>query len=609
MLRFLRKYNKYILAVFGTILLVTFLVGTAITSLLAGAGQANAEWATLGPDGDESLTALDLEQARRELRLLSAIGQAVPLYGNLDRPEHWFLLVREAQSAGLVGGAAASPLAQSGNALAQITQLSGENPRFILETLAKLAGVSSVIDLYMGGSPYSPQMLTTRYSDRRFKHIAQDRFHQVTAQLVVIEASAPDEPRAFTEAQLTEQMDKYAEDLPGAGEMGFGYRLPDRAKIEWLVVSADSVRAVIIDSDELNPVALRKHWRLNSARLGQPQPNADVPDAVRNDLLETLTKQKLKDISRLAHNRLLSEQRTQQQEGGPGLSFTDLALSLQETFGVSLPEYHATGGDWLWSKDLDELEGIGQATTAKFGRFPTSLGVLVMSAREFGGDDTIPIRQGVVGPPLDGPDGSIYLFRITETDPSRPPRSVDEVRDALVADLGRLEVYQELVETTAVIERQARQEGLLAVALANDTVVERARTFSTASDVALPKMIGVHEPTALTIVDRARRLPPEKPIDELTEQQRTFIVPVDDRLALLLVRLIRQRPLTEISYTQRAQSGLLQYLIMFPEAQERRTEATEAFAFEALAARHNFNFAVDTATTQPDSDQPDQPSQ
>ena len=608
MLRFLRKYNKYILAVFGTILLVTFLVGSAITSLLAGAGQANTEWATLGPDGDESLAAIDLEQARRELRLLSAIGRDVPPYGKLDRPEHWFLLVREAQSAGLVGGPYASPLAQSATGLAQVTQVSGENPRFVLETLAKLAGVSSVIDLYMGGSPYSQAPLpASRYSDRRFMHLAQDRFHQVTAQIVVLKASAPDEPRPFTEAQLTEQLDKYAEDLPGAGEMGFGYRLPDRAKIEWLVVSADSVRAVIVDSDELDPVALRKHWRSNAARFGEPQPNADVPDAVRNDLLETLTEQKLKEISRVAHNRLLSEQRTQQQDGGPGMRFTDLALSIQETFEVSLPDYHATGGSWLWLKDLAALEGIGKATTAKFGRFPTSLPVLVMSAREFGRDDTIPIRQGAVGPPLDGRDGSLYFFRITDTDPSRPPRSVDEVRDALVADLGRLEVYQELVESAAVIERQARQEGLLTLALANDTVVERASTFATVGTGALPK-IGVHEPTVQTIVERAQRLPPDKLIDELTEEQRTFVVPVEDRLALLVVRLIRQRPLTESAYTQQGR-GLLQFAIMQPEMQERRTEAVEAFAFDALAARHNFKFAVGAATTQPSSTQPDQSSQ
>ena len=256
MFRFLRKYNKYILTVFGTILMVTFLVPFAFTQFLQQRNPGGTEWATLGPDGDEKLSAVDLDRAQRELRLLSAIGQAVPLYGKLDRPEHWFLLVREAQSAGLVGGAAASRLAQSGNALAQLTQLSGENPRFILETLAKLAGVSSTIGLYMGDTPYAPQILTSRYSDRRFKHLAQDRFHQVTAQIVVLEASAPDEPRAFTEAQLTEQMDKYAEYLPGAGEMGFGYRLPDRAKIEWLVVSADSVRAIVIDSDELDPVAL-----------------------------------------------------------------------------------------------------------------------------------------------------------------------------------------------------------------------------------------------------------------------------------------------------------------------------------------------------------------
>ncbi len=149
---------------------------------------------------------------------------------------------------------------------------------------------------------------------------------------------------------------------------------------------------------------------------------------------------------------------------------------------------------------------------------------------------------------------------------------------------------------------------MLTVALANDTVVERASTFTTAGGVALPK-IGVQEATIQTIVERARRLPTDKPIDELTEEQRTFVVPIEDRLALLVVRLIRQRPLTEIAYAQQAQSGLLQLTIMLPEAQERRTEAVEAFAFDTLAARHNFKFAVDTATTQPDSDQPDQPSQ
>ena len=604
MLRFLRKYNKYILAVFGTILLVTFLAGSAVTSLLSRMGQTSSEWATLGPNGDEELTVVDLDNARRELRLLDRLGAGnvrIPLFDDLDRPEHWFLLVREAESVGLVGGATASP-----EELAVVVQLTGEDPRFILQTLAKLDGIAGLIQLYMGGS---------RYSDSRFKHIARERFHQVSAQFVVIEASSPDEPAAYTEAQLQEQMDKYAEDFPGAGEMGFGYRLPDRVKLEWLIVPADSVRAVVADSDELNPVALRKHWRRNADRLGEPQPDADVPDAVRDDLLDTLTEQRLSEISRSGYNQLRREQRTLGQSGGSsplpedweGLSFTQLAKSLQETYGVSLPEYHAAGGQWLWEKDLADLEGIGLATTTKFGQFPTGLTALVMAAKEFGGDDTIPVQRGLAGPPLEGFDGSIYFFRITDTDPSRAPRSVDEVRDAVVADLGKIDAYQDLSESTATIETQARAQGLLSIAMAYDTVVEPVRSFRWAGTVNLPK-IRVPEQTVQSIVDRARSLPANSSIDELAEEHRTFVLPVDDRLALLVVRLMSQRPLTETSYARQSQSGILQLVIMQPETEERRAEAVEAFSFDALADRYNFSLVVDPATTQADEDEQDQPS-
>ena len=42
-----------------------------------------------------------------------------------------------------------------------------------------------------------------------------------------------------------------------------------------------------------------------------------------------------------------------------------------------------------------------------------------MAAQAFEGSPTIPIQQGVAGPPLRGDDGSVYLFRIIATDPSR----------------------------------------------------------------------------------------------------------------------------------------------------------------------------------------------
>ena len=54
MFKFLRKYNKYILAVGGTLLLITFLIPFAFTNLLQGVGRGGATWATINDDRDNT---------------------------------------------------------------------------------------------------------------------------------------------------------------------------------------------------------------------------------------------------------------------------------------------------------------------------------------------------------------------------------------------------------------------------------------------------------------------------------------------------------------------------------------------------------------------------
>ena len=52
MLKFLRQYNKFLLAGFGSILLLTWLVPSAVTEFARHSGAANATWATLA-DGQK----------------------------------------------------------------------------------------------------------------------------------------------------------------------------------------------------------------------------------------------------------------------------------------------------------------------------------------------------------------------------------------------------------------------------------------------------------------------------------------------------------------------------------------------------------------------------
>ncbi|MHC4825770.1 MAG: SurA N-terminal domain-containing protein, partial [Planctomycetota bacterium] len=527
MFKFLRKYNKYILAVGGTLLLITFLIPFAFTNLLQGVGRGGATWATINDDRPEKVTVSDLARIQRELQLLQFMAPQLALQG-IDRAEYWYLLQREAAQGGFVTAAGTALQGQlDPQTLALLSGASGENVQFVAQTMAKVQGVGRMLQAYLGSD---------RYSDRRLKHRAQRMFHRATILPVVLEASAPHAPATYTDEQLLEQMNKYAEDAPGAGEMGFGYRLPNRAKLEWLVISAASVEAMIEATGQLDPVALRKHWRREyeadlakniDPRFGPPDANAPVPDAVRSDLLSTLTRGKLDEIARYANDQLRIARRGLAHRGGyqelpdgwHGLGFEDLALDIQESFGVALPEYHALGDRWLTADDLAELNGIGTASTQKFGQTPVGLAQLVMAAKAFGGSPTIPIQQDVAGPPLRGGDESVYLFRIIATDPSRPPEAVDEVRDALVADLNKLAHYRQLVDAADSIRQIAIDQGLVALAMAYDTTLSAevpASLIDTRTlfgqNVPMPTplpVIGPHEETVAAIIDRAMSLPKE----------------------------------------------------------------------------------------------------
>ncbi|MCH8152983.1 MAG: hypothetical protein IH830_11505 [Planctomycetes bacterium] len=619
MFKFLRKYNKYILAVGGTLLMITFLIPVAFQSLLPVAAQGRAAWAQVGPDGRDKVTVADLTQIQQELQLLQALP---PLrgVGTVDQPEHWYLLVREAESAGLIGGT--SSTAGMGQQIAQIASRTGQRPRLILDTLAKWDGVRRTIRLYQDA---------TKFSDRRLKHHARRAFHQVSVQLVVIEASAADNPPEFSEAQLAEQMAKHAEDLPGEGEQGFGYRLGHRAKLQWLSISADSVREVVENSDQLNPVALRKHWRLNPVQFGEPDSGGEVPDDVRRDLLDTLTKQTLDEIAKYANDQLRIKRRRLTRRGGyleladdwQDMGFEKLALDIQEKFLIALPQFHSVGDRWLEIADLAQLSGIGRATTYKFGEIPVELAELVLAARELGGSQTMLIQQDVAGPPLRGDDDSVYLFRIIDTDASRPPQSTDEVREALVADLTKLAHYQQLVGSGETLRQQAITGGLLSVAMAHETLVRRADQVSLTdpqwlelqnqfqlpfSSIPTPlPTIEVHKPTVEAIIDHALALPQDVAIRNLPKEQRTLVIPVEDRLCVLVVQLMDQFPVTDEFYASLAGAGRVQELLQNEELdQGKRTQ--DEFSFDALAARHNFVIATTQPATQPAATQPDQGS-
>lgn len=637
MFKFLRKYNKWILAVGGTLLMVVFLVPQAIQSLSQKAAVGSAVWATVG-ENDEEVPASVRVRCTRELDLLEQIGRlGVPL-AITDEPEHWYLLVREAEQAGLVGGRAGDQMKRE--MLDNIAAVVGSSPT-LNDAISKSFAVGRMIDLYQRAG---------KLSDNRVRAEAERLFHTAEGRTIVLVAEADDAPAAPTEAEIAAQFEKYRNLAPGGPDAnrdpenpdvepdfpeenvaGFGYRLPDRFRIEWLRVERDAVRALIEAGDELNDIALIKHWQRHQQAKGFPEidPNAEaVPERVRKDLLDELVAARLDAIRKFISDRLLASwRRLKAPEGyyelpddwsADRVAFPDLAQALQEEFpGLALPSYESIGDRWLTIGDVAGLEGLAGASTDKYASGLTNVETLIGSAHEFGGNPTILVQEGVAGPILaDRVDDSIVVFRITDTDPTRPPRDIDEVRDRVVADLKRQAAYQALIADMPGIEQKARDEGMLAVAIDRNADLQRLSVslyspamaqFQMQNNMplrplpnALP-IIGQSEAASETIIDHALSLPGDKPLHELDRGQRVIAVPVPEKLAVLIVELEGQRPLDRARFEQLAGSRAFQTMLVSNELLETKPSLADVFRYETMKARHNFQVKVRESDAAPEA--------
>ena len=109
--------------------------------------------------------------------------------------------------------------------VAMLAQMSSQSPDFVRSAFAKFTGVAQLVGLYQTGG---------LFSDRRLMRSAEQLLHQATVQMIVLEADGTKSKLEPTPEQIEEQFKKFQDVDPGAGEHGFGYRLPDRVKLEWL---------------------------------------------------------------------------------------------------------------------------------------------------------------------------------------------------------------------------------------------------------------------------------------------------------------------------------------------------------------------------------------
>ena len=617
MLKHIQKYNRQILVVVSSLLLVVFLAPSAVTQCSRFNAQPSTVYAVTA-DG-ASLTLGDLQDLRGELAVLELLGDSISKGLGVDKkPEHWWLLVKEARDAGMVGGMAdgratldaiAARQGVSGDQLlGSLAASARTQPQAVLQTLANLRGVERLVRMAMGSG---------RMPAARAPLGARELLTDVSCDVVPIDANAVGDAVQVappTADQLAATYEKGKSSLPGSGPGGIGYKFPDRFRVEWLLVPAGAITRSLESDPSLGAVELRKEFRRNPAAYGvaaadlapeKPLPSFEAhAPAVRAAVEGRLSKERadriaaaVREWSRMALKDVpvdagIAKLPADWKDKAPALGA--LRGELASKFSLQLPEPQAAGDAWLTVADISGNPFLGRATSDEFGQ-AMPISQMVAELRDVKPDGRLALQSGVVGPVSRTPSGDLVIWRVTEAQASHEPGSMAEVVDAVTKDATAQARYDALAAKVDAIAEMARKDGLDSVAKAYGSAVQPAPGVHLADPAVLRQyrmrfpgsmpLAGQDVDAIRAVVAKAVSLPSEPPVTAQPEADRIVVAAVPSKLAVIVARVNEVRPLTAEDFASMEQAGALSSTLM---QDEPRMDPTKAFGFEAVSKRTGF---------------------
>lgn len=652
MVKVLRKYNKWFLAVGGSLLMVTFLVGGDNNPF-----APDQEKVTVAEVMGKPVSRKELGQSSLEFDALKSYVPAVlqAQFGVLDNT-HWLLLVREAENAGLVaesrdGSEWLTELAQS-EAVAQTTaRFSSAGSQFLQQilgnrqymqgqtdellknltllrprvaashrlteeqfdhALSRLRGVARLINSYYGAA---------RLSDRMVIREARQVLDAVLADAVIIPADrVTSEVPEPTEAQLLAHFEQYQKAKPGEGEHGIGYILPERVKLEWMEVDAGIIASLV----KPDPIAVNKEFQLNRDKY--PGEFSTEKAKIEQALIKAKTEEIIAEIDRVYKARVRSATRRLEADGPLKKLPADWASqrptmealaaevhqAVEESQGLKLPAFTVTRLAERWTRidDVGSLTGIGGATLRLGTRSGSFEEILYTNSSfdpkaPFGLQTLLPFESALEA------GANRYYFCILDTKGQAAAESLDEVRPRAISDYKRLAAFEKLKAEVPQLLALTISDGLDAVAksyeqpaqgtalatgplgVIKDLRISRAnvgRAF--AQPDANTSLLDVAE-LREQVVSGAEALGVTTEPNAANTAARTSVVPLPKALAIAVVQSSTPLPMAKEDlrmFTHDVVGSLLRR-----EQRDAAPTATDPFTIEALKKRLGYKSKGDEA--------------
>ncbi len=498
----MRKYSKPMMAVLGVLLMVTFLVGYSYQSGMGGSGDAFV----VGKLNGQPLTKGKLTQARIDIRVL----RHLPALANMGLYPMWlsqrsdtraaiqfYLLLLEARASGFFPDIADINLLVKQKMLRkQIGELLA-NSNFaqpnVVQALEDLTTIDQ-LQVFIGGAcrPSAPQLA----------HFVSELGTSVKVRYARMRASdTADSMPTPGMAELQHLFSAYRTTLPwtvgratppliNGHRYPFGYRYPDRVKIEFLKFNRDAVLAKLkptikdiqaayayyqshLDDFEITPPDT------STAAAKAAKPTYKTFDQVRRKLIrrqlikrvDQMFRRMLNQAGHIADKPWSTVDINGYHKAIPRsqwVSYSTLASDLGKQYGYT--PVVGRWNHWMNAEDLAGLRGIGDATTDQAG-LSRALGLSVLAMKVHALDPhskniglLLHLQVGYDGPVLTDSHGNRYLYRVIAVNKAHNPATLAQVRSAVVHDAQLLAAYRADKKAGMALAVEAGRIGLPAAA-------------------------------------------------------------------------------------------------------------------------------------------------
>ena len=471
MMKWLRKYNKQIMGVAASFLLVVWLGGEALRS----AGRRNMDNEVIGRCKWGPITQGDHKLADFESNLQRSVGlnwQANwgRVAGKPLTTVDWILLNREADHQGIhVTQRDVRRVARanglSDTLIKQVALRRDVTPERIYAALASYFKVGRMVALYQSA---------LRITEQGVRVAARDQLERATINAVKLPAASFADPeQTFTDDQIARQYEKYKDSRRVPGSQTFGYYREPRVTIQYVEIDPEKVKALLPGDERSYLKRALEYWKANRDKDPAFRRSQEQIDAVLKNLPEQKDEQgnplpkppvpPYFEKFEQAQSAAIDAVKTREAKAQTARLANQLIKRLAQPWfnvaaernaykpapeAVRRPEhYEKTLAQWpeyRQYKDAIRIGILGPVTEAGLADVD-DMGAAFYPAFAVEGLTEIPKDTDnrsmykslweTSNEPVTARNGKVYVYRVIKSQPGRPPSGLDEVRDEVIEDL------------------------------------------------------------------------------------------------------------------------------------------------------------------------------